>query len=159
MPTRIDITDVATELLLRIDIDAAGCWLWTGTRTKAGYGQLGVSRRRPYAHRLSYQTFVGPIPDGLDVCHHCDRPPCINPDHLFTGTATDNALDMVRKGRARYRTSPGSRHPMAKLTDKQVLEIRRRVTAGENQHDLAAEFGVVNTTISMIHRRRIWRHL
>lgn len=86
--------------------DATGCWLWTGSRSRADYGQIGVGSRttgrgNKGAHRVSYELFKGPIPDGHDVCHRCDNPPCVNPDHLFVGTRQDNMIDMVSKDRQR----------------------------------------------------------
>lgn len=81
------------EIRSRVEYDTnGGCWLWP---VSAGYGQFKGKR----AHRLSYEAFKGPIPDGLFVCHKCDVPACCNPDHLFVGTASDNSLDMVKKGR------------------------------------------------------------
>ncbi len=78
-----------------------GCWGWTGA-TSRGYGKLGKGRGGEgsvYAHRVSYEIHYGPISDDIDVLHKCDNPPCTNPEHLFSGTAKDNAQDMVRKGR------------------------------------------------------------
>ena len=80
------------------------CWVWTRGRTAYGYGSIhGIGRNggNGYAHRLSYETFVGPVPDGMCVLHRCDNPPCINPDHLWLGTRTDNMRDRDRKGRQR----------------------------------------------------------
>jgi hypothetical protein len=81
-----------------------GCWEWTGTVLNTGYGQLGFfrngKRTNHAAHRLSYEINKGPIPRGLFVCHHCDNPRCVRPEHLFLGTAKDNSQDMVAKGRA-----------------------------------------------------------
>lgn len=85
-----------------------GCWEWTGYRAPAGYGQLGRGPRNEglaLAHRLSWEFHYGPIPDGLLVCHRCDNPPCVRPDHLFLGTFVDNAQDMVSKGRHRNKYS------------------------------------------------------
>lgn len=77
-----------------------GCWEFRGGRTKKGYALFGHSARRVYAHRFSYELSTGsPIPEGMLVCHKCDNPPCVRPDHLFVGTAGDNARDAVAKGR------------------------------------------------------------
>lgn len=83
-------------------VDTSGdCLVWTGAKTPKGYGVLTLNGRRWYAHRLSYTLTNGPIPDGLFVCHRCDHPPCVRPDHLFLGTMQENFADMRRKGRAR----------------------------------------------------------
>jgi len=83
------------------------CWVWTGHRTPNGYGQVtGYSFTETYAHRLSWTMANGPIPGGMWVLHHCDNPPCINPDHLYIGTAADNAQDRERRGRGNHPTGP-----------------------------------------------------
>lgn len=76
------------------------CWLWATTKDRKGYGQWFAYGRRQRAHRMAYESFVSEIPDGLWVLHKCDVPPCINPDHLFLGTAQDNTQDMIKKGRS-----------------------------------------------------------
>jgi hypothetical protein len=76
---------------------STGCWLWTGATTDEGYGKIEARA----AHRYFYLSLVGPIPEGMILCHKCDTPPCVNPDHLFVGTPLDNALDKMAKGRNR----------------------------------------------------------
>lgn len=108
-------------------------------------------------HRVAWESANGPIPGGLRVLHRCDNPPCCNPAHLFLGTAAENADDMVQKGRQHHPI--GELHPSHKLTAQQVVAIRQRYAAGEQQIDLAAEYGVAFQTVSMIVLRKTWRHL
>ncbi len=125
-------------------VDTSGeCWVWTGARTTAGYGEFYVDGGMVYAHRWSSELADGPIPAGLFVLHHCDNRACVRPDHLFRGTAQDNTDDMWRKGRARPRRFPrGIDHPVAKLSDAQVAEIRQRRSHGESRLTIAADFGI-----------------
>ena len=82
-----------------------GCWIWQGVFSPDGYGRLVVTangvRKQHRTHRLSYENWKGPIPDGLMVLHDCDNPKCINPDHLRVGTHEDNMLDKVKRNRCR----------------------------------------------------------
>lgn len=121
-------------------------------------------------HRLSWELHNGPIPDGMLVCHHCDVRNCVRPEHLFLGNYSDNAVDMVRKGRAglagdrhwsRQRPDAvlkGQDNPYAKLSTEQVLAIRAQSDAGASRVQLAAEYGVSASSISQIALRRSWRH-
>lgn len=139
-----------------------GCWEWQGARhVKAGgYGTFGLDRRTMVrAHRMSYELAVGPIPAGMLVLHRCDNPPCVRPSHLFLGTPKDNTADMDRKGRRRVGSRPGELNHHAKLTESQVVEIRRRYEAGEQAQALAVEFGVSSPLISYIGKRKAWRHV
>jgi hypothetical protein len=136
-----------------------GCWVWTAGKIKRGYGRFRLNGKLVLAHRIAYQDLVGPIPEGLFVCHHCDNLSCVNPEHLFLGTVVDNVDDMMRKGRD---VNPrGEQHGMAKLSENEVVEIRRRVAAGEykSQTKLGKEFGVSNQLISRIASRGVWAHV
>lgn len=78
-----------------------GCWMWTGLTNERGYGRFFVSRAdgTVLAHRFSYARAIGPISEGMLICHHCDTPGCVRPEHLFAGTQLDNLRDMSSKGR------------------------------------------------------------
>lgn len=136
------------------------CWEWGATKTRLGYGQLQIDGRSTSAHRVSWELAYGPIPDGLCVCHHCDNPGCVNPTHLFLGTELDNARDRDCKGRQRSPRLVGERNGQAKLTRKQVLEIRRRYKKGVMcQRELGVRYGVTQSMISMIVLGKSWKHL
>lgn len=134
------------------------CWLMLGD-TKTVLARIVTDDgRRMGAHCFAYERFVGPIPPGFFVCHRCDTPKCVNPAHLFLGRPLDNMRDKINKGR--QRVPHGSEHGMAKLTEAQVLEIRRRYAAKEaNQYQLADEYGMSQPIISDIVRRKLWAHL
>lgn len=128
--------------------DPDECWPWTGGCSSGGYGVIGVEGRSVSTHRLAFQLSTGLDPGDLYVCHSCDNPPCCNPGHLYAGTPSQNQQDCKRRGRRPNRH--GSRHHLAKLTEEQVLEIRRRRASGERVRDLVREFPVSPSTISKI---------
>src|SRR5882672_10379584 len=88
----------------KVDKRPFGCWVWTAWKNSKGYGNFNIGERKWKAHRLSYTFFYGPIPDGLLVLHRCDNPSCVNPDHLFLGTARDNFQDAISKKRLPFTT-------------------------------------------------------
>ncbi|MGH7851532.1 MAG: HNH endonuclease [Thermodesulfobacteriota bacterium] len=109
------------------------------------------------AHRLVYEHFIGPIPEGLCVCHHCDNPPCVNPAHLFLGTTQDNTADMVKKGR--HVSHSGENNGRTKLNSNNIPEIRRKYIAGISRAALAREYKVDWSQINRIVKGKQWRHL
>jgi hypothetical protein len=146
------------------------CWPWTRTPTRDGYGRAVIDGNPPkweLAHRTSYRLSIGPIPDGLNILHSCDNPPCCNPRHLRPGTHADNLQDSYDRGRrdprliARVVTDyvNGERSGMSKMTASQVLEIRRRLKAGESQGQLSKIFPVGQAAISSIALRKTWKHI
>jgi hypothetical protein len=151
--------------------DLPGCWLWTGGRTPNGYGKFAVKPRVAIgAHRFAYELTIGPVPDGLFVCHHCDTRPCVRPDHLFLGTNSENILDASRKGRAACgdrsgprlypeRLTRGEQCHSARLTAEQVRAIVERSRAGEQRSALGREYGVSSNSISKIALGKSWRHV
>jgi len=140
----------------------SGCWLWLGAVDhKTGYGHFSSTRSNiTGAHRASWQLHKGAIPTGLCVCHKCDVRSCVNPDHLFLGTYSENMQDAARKGRMRWKQGEsrnlpiGEKHHQSKLTAEQVREIRESRLSGIS---FARKFGVSNVTISRIRRGIIWR--
>lgn len=135
----------------RVDSET-GCWVWTGGFHTTGYGALRDGRRGGTAHRISWEIHYGSIPDGLEVCHRCDNRACVNPEHLFLGTHQDNMTDMVNKGRAPV----GQRAFGVKLTPEQVLAIRNDP---RSQSRIGREYGVTQTTVGLIKRRKRWKHI
>jgi hypothetical protein len=93
--------EIKKRLLLKVEVDTSGCWLWTGHKKPNGYGQITINYKTLSTHRLSYELFKGPIPEGMYICHSCDVKACINPDHLWTGTHQDNMNDMTKKNRSK----------------------------------------------------------
>lgn len=132
---------------------APGCWLWTGSKIPQGYGRVRIDGKALATHRVSWEMHRGPIPKGLHVLHYCDEPACVNPNHLFLGTHTDNMRDMFAKGRCDRK---GEAHGSAKLTSSQVREIR---AAPNGSAAMAEKYGVSYCTIKNIRARRTWAHL
>ena len=130
------------------------CWLWTAA-TNGKYGKIGQNKKNMfYAHRFSFIIHNGPIPDRLCVLHKCDNPLCVNPDHLFLGTAQDNVDDKISKGRDLVREN----HPMAKLKWREVREIRKLYTNGHLTYtEVAKIYGVSTKSISGIINNKSWK--
>ena len=134
------------------------CHVWTACRSKRGYGAFGVASTSVTAPRVAFFLAHGRWPHPF-ACHHCDNPPCVNPDHLFEGTIADNTRDMVRKGRNVIPRVRGSRHGRSKLKEPDVLAIRAAYAAGELQRSIAARFKICRTAVSLIVNRHQWTHI
>lgn len=131
-----------------------GCWIWTAS-TRGGYGYFWYDKSES-AHRVSYEHFIGPIPDGLDVLHTCDNKLCVNPEHLFVGTHQDNMFDMSEKGRSTI----GERYPNSKLTEESVRSIRQRYdTQYISYSELSKMYNISKAQIGCIIRGENWSHI
>lgn len=125
------------------------CWLWTACCNQKGYGQFSIDGHRYPASRVAFFLSGQLIPEGYMILHSCDNPPCVNPEHLRSGTAKENAQDAVSRGRYR-----AGRNPRHKLTDRQIDEICGRVAGGETCRAIGPEYGIHWAHVAKIARRQ-----
>jgi hypothetical protein len=140
----------------KITVNKDGCWLWNGhISKKTGYCISKYRSIQKKAHAFSYETFKGNISEGLCICHKCDVRHCVNPDHLWTGTHSDNIQDCIIK----HRNNPpkGQRSGSAKLKIEDIIEIRKLYESGILQKDLAKKFKVSRATICCICKNKTWK--
>jgi len=131
------------------------CWNWLASKNKEGYGQFSLDGKMIRAHRISYEIYKDKIPENMCVCHHCDNPSCVNPDHLFIGTDLDNNRDMMMKGRANK--SSGESNGQSKLTWRNVKEIRRLNKSNKlSQEEIAKKFGISRPAVQKIVYNLVW---
>lgn len=161
---------VKCRILKRVS-NVNDCWEWQGKITKCGYGEITINQKYRLVHRLSYEVFRGKIPEGLLVCHSCDNKKCINPDHLWVGTCKENIQDAKNKGllpnlkgrkvseetriklkNRRYELpkTQNENHWNNKLSNDDVLEIRKMLEIGFKQYEIANRYGVNSSVISKI---------
>ena len=157
----LDDTQRLARFLARTQLMSTGCREWMGKRFRNGYGQVCLSlepKKRTYflAHRLAWSIAFGD-PGKLQVLHHCDNPPCVNIDHLFLGTAKDNANDMLSKGRGN--PAKGERSGKAKLTADAVRAIRSAALSGATHRSIADQYGVSTKQVTVIINNQQWTHV
>lgn len=131
------------------------CWKWTGKLASNGYGLFVVRGDSYLAHRVAYFIATGGLEDEKQVCHRCDNPGCVNPEHLFLGTQSDNVKDMLNKGR--QNPPKGSRSGCAKLDWENVLTIRGLYKAGKTQAEIATIFDISPKQVSVIVSEKQWK--
>ena len=156
----------------KVDKQPGGCWLWTGGKTTAGYGTVNIDKRVFYTHRFSWKLHFGEIPKGVFVCHTCDRPSCVNPSHLFLGTARDNSHDALFKGRLapqretfkrlwkeHWADRRGENIPH-KFSDEIVREIRSTYKKGVFGYKrICKKFNISFGVAQRIIARKTWAHI
>lgn len=132
----------------------SGCWIWMQADAANGYGAVRTNGKNTRAHRASYiAAFNVDIPSTVDVCHRCDTRLCVNPDHLFVGSRSDNMQDCSAKGRLKMPNAPGEKCPAAKLTADDVRAIRQD---GRSHRAIGRAYGVDKSTIGQILRGITW---
>jgi len=136
-----------------------GCWFWTGAKTSSGYGTIGFNSEKHYTHRLMHKIHNGFLSDDEPfVCHTCDNPSCINPDHLWSGDHRDNMKDAAEKGRMSGGAVTGESHGEAKLTEADVIELRERyATEAVSQATLGEDYGITQGQVGGIVRGEKWK--
>ena len=137
-----------------------GCHLFEGRKDSYGYGQIKDKGKSVAVHRWVWEQAHGPIPEGRHVLHSCDKPACVNVSHLHLGTHADNMREKMERGRCGYRPI-GAEHkrPMAKITEKQAIEIKALLARGYRQSDIARDYRISRSMISDIATGKTWTHV
>ena len=133
------------------------CWPWLAFKDFKGYGSFSLGGKTARAHRVAYSLSHGPTLGRMHVLHRCDNPSCMNPNHLFLGTNTDNHADKEHKGRGNQ--PKGVDNTNAKLSDGKVLWIREMLTEGMTHKRISDYFGVARQQVSMVASGLSWSHV
>lgn len=153
----------ANEFWSKVDRTAGNeeCWPWTGRLSTTGYGQFAKgSKGGVRSHRLAFFLVTGKHPDELHVCHVCDNPICCNPQHLWLGTAKDNIQDSIKKGKhINPKPLKGEKNPSAKLSERDILDIKKLCLNVKNKSLIASSFGISRTHLYRILNGERWTHL
>ena len=136
----------------------SGCWIFDSVKFKKGYGNFLLNRKQQIAHRVSWIIFRGAIPPKMSVCHRCDNPPCVNPNHLFIGTVKDNNRDCVKKGRWKNNGLIGENHPFSIFKPRDIRKIRALLERISN-YKIARMYKCSPSTIRQIGERETWKHV
>jgi hypothetical protein len=149
------------EKLKMLGLKKGPCEIWPYACFGSKYGNIVVDGRNEHVARVAYKIAKGVFPNHLDICHSCDNPPCFRPAHLFTGTASDNMRDCIKKGRDNREAKKhvGSSNYRATCTEIDVLKIRRMHAAGTNAKELLAKFHIGASCLNHIIHGRSWKHL
>ena len=147
---------VTKRFLEKVEYDTnVGCWWWSASLTKGGYGQFNYNNKIHKAHRLSYELHKGIIPNGLLVRHICHNPSCVNPEHLCIGTSQDNKNDCVKANRQ----AKGSKIKVSVLKETDIPEIRKLISEGFTMRVIGKLYNVNHSTIVKIKSGKIWKHI
>lgn len=136
------------RIMGNVEIDSNGCWIWQGNFTRDGYPVFTIGRKQHRVHRVAYELFKKPIRGNNFVCHKCDTPSCVNPQHLFQGSPKDNTLDMIRKGRANLPRDLG--HWKTKISHAERVAVMEMRQSGLTLKEIANKYGVSFQCISAI---------
>ena len=139
-----------------VPVTESGCWIWMGNTNGRGYGILSFKGKLIPAHRFSWIIKNGAIPSGINVLHHCDTPACVNPTHLFLGTQKENIHDCIKKGRFKLPETIGEKNSQSKLTEDQVLAIRKD---NRSQRAIAKDYCVSQKLIWLVKHNVAWSHV
>jgi len=139
----------------------SGCWVWTANRNNKGYGLFrpGGTAPKELAHRLSYADAFGPIPQGGLILHSCDNRLCVNPAHLRVGTFKDNVADMDERGRRVSNARRGAANPNTKMTERQIINIRRDYVAGVPIKTILTRYRITKAAMNDYVSGKSWRHI